>query len=443
MNTPKTMNTLKIKKWEGVSSVVWALLGCELFRYWVGHYGLLMVLCGLFAAVSPAFSQTWTQTSAPNNYWNSIASSADGTKLVAAVYGGGIYTSTNSGATWTLTSAPHSGFGAAWESVASSADGCKLVAAGCYNNPIYISTNSGMNWSSSGQSENWQSVACSADGSKLVAAASINGPIFTSTNFGTTWEKAGALSNWWQSVASSADGNKLVAAVGGSGPAVPIYVSTNAGTTWVETAAPQKVWVSVASSADGTKLVAVPGGLSTPQYPSTIIFTSTNSGATWVPRSVPSEYWWSVASSADGAKLIAVSYLNSFSSVSGSSITGGIFTSTNSGATWTQIVGPSNYWWSVASSADGNSLVGAVSGGGIYSSKTTPTPQLNLKSSTNGFYLSWLVPSTNFVLQQNLDLTTANWVTLTNTPTLNLTNLQDVVALLPTNSIGFYRLATP
>ena len=47
MNTPKTMNTLKIKKWEGVSSVVWALLGFELFRYWVVHYG--------FHSLIPAF----------------------------------------------------------------------------------------------------------------------------------------------------------------------------------------------------------------------------------------------------------------------------------------------------------------------------------------------------------------------------------------------------
>jgi hypothetical protein len=39
MNTPKTMNTLIIRKWEGVSSVVWALLGFGPFQYWVGHHG--------------------------------------------------------------------------------------------------------------------------------------------------------------------------------------------------------------------------------------------------------------------------------------------------------------------------------------------------------------------------------------------------------------------
>jgi hypothetical protein len=43
-------------------------------------------------------------------------------------------------------------------------------------------------------------------------------------------------------------------------------------------------------------------------------------------------------------------------------------------------------------------------------------------------------------LQQNLDLTTTNWVTLINTPALNLTNLHDEVTLSPTNRSGFYRL---
>ena len=48
----------------------------------------------------------WTpQTNGiPNNgnqAWRSVASSADGTKLVAAVYNGQIYTSTDSGMNWT------------------------------------------------------------------------------------------------------------------------------------------------------------------------------------------------------------------------------------------------------------------------------------------------------------------------------------------------------
>src|SRR5476651_674465 len=104
---------------------------------------ILMLIAAVWSGLNFACAQTWTQTSAPSNYWASVASSADGSKLVAAVIsgsGGSIYISTNSGTDWTLTTAPSVG----WYSVTSSADGTKLVAAG--NGLIYASTNSGSDW---------------------------------------------------------------------------------------------------------------------------------------------------------------------------------------------------------------------------------------------------------------------------------------------------------
>lgn len=56
--------------------------------------------------------------------WNKIASSADGTKLAATVYGGQIYLSTDSGESWTASESVRN-----WGSVTSSADGMKLMAA--------------------------------------------------------------------------------------------------------------------------------------------------------------------------------------------------------------------------------------------------------------------------------------------------------------------------
>src|SRR2546422_1485247 len=71
-------------------------------------YPVLLVagLGGLFTVVNLASGQVWTATSAPLQDWEAVASSADGTKLVAA--GGSdcayscspplpIYTSTDSG----------------------------------------------------------------------------------------------------------------------------------------------------------------------------------------------------------------------------------------------------------------------------------------------------------------------------------------------------------
>ena len=45
-----------------------------------------------FIYTSTDSGATWTPTSAPTNTWDCIASSADGTKLAAGIYGGGIYT---------------------------------------------------------------------------------------------------------------------------------------------------------------------------------------------------------------------------------------------------------------------------------------------------------------------------------------------------------------
>src|SRR5882757_7926745 len=78
----------------------------------------------LFCVLAQSASgQVWQQTSAPIQDWTGVAASADATKLVAVAYSGSIYTSTDSGATWTQRA-----FTQNWQAVASSADGVKLVA---------------------------------------------------------------------------------------------------------------------------------------------------------------------------------------------------------------------------------------------------------------------------------------------------------------------------
>ena len=86
---------------------------------------------------------------------------------------GNIYTSTDSGITWTSREEERE-----WSSVASSADGTKLVAT-VYHGHIYTSIDSGVTWSQQpGEERNWSSVASSADGTKLVAVV-YNGDIYT------------------------------------------------------------------------------------------------------------------------------------------------------------------------------------------------------------------------------------------------------------------------
>src|ERR1017187_6167839 len=118
-------------------------------------FRILLLASTALLTANFAFAQTWTQTSAPETNWTAVASSADGTKLVATAGNSGIWVSTNSGATWTQTSAPQSG----WFRVASSADGARLAAVGkplpivgppplSYTGSFFASTNSGAAWMS-------------------------------------------------------------------------------------------------------------------------------------------------------------------------------------------------------------------------------------------------------------------------------------------------------
>lgn len=103
--------------------------------------------------------------------WSAVASSADGTRLFAAVNGGSIYISTNSGVIWSAASAPATN----WLALASSADGATLVAL-ANNGSIYTSLDSGATWKGTNLTEASTSlyangaVASSTDGSELLAA---------------------------------------------------------------------------------------------------------------------------------------------------------------------------------------------------------------------------------------------------------------------------------
>ncbi len=392
-------------------------------------FRILLVASTALLTANFALAQTWMQTSAPNNLWISVASSADGIKLAAVAGGkspGPIYTSKDSGVSWATNYAPSQ----VWAAIASSADGNILmasVASYFATNLIYVSTNAGAAWTLNTNVPSFGHLACSADGKKWIASAGRNG-IFTSSNSGATWTSNNVPSGYWGAVVSSADGTKLAALVitNLASYIYQIYVSRDSGTTWILTSAPGLTWDSIASSADGTKFVAT---ATVTAYTSNAIYTSADSGTNWTLMSAPSYSWSSVGSSADGNNLTAAAHLVP------------LCRSTNGGNTWVSTVSPGKTWQGVASSADGNKLVAIDESGGIWTLQTTPTPQLSLTPSGSNLTASWVVPSTNFVLQQCADLT--SWTDMTNTPALNLTNLQDEVILSPTNSIGFYRLKTP
>jgi hypothetical protein len=114
-----------------------------------------------------------------------------------------IYTSTNSGTTWNARTAPTN----QWAGVASSADGTKLVAvdSGYGDGLIYVSTDAGATWAAVGPVEYWTAIASSADGSILTATANPGG-IYTwqASPMLSITPSSGNVIISWQSLSSAA-----------------------------------------------------------------------------------------------------------------------------------------------------------------------------------------------------------------------------------------------
>jgi photosystem II stability/assembly factor-like uncharacterized protein len=374
--------------------------------------------------------QTWQPTSAPTNgLWLSAAASSNATKLVASYVDhfngvGAIYSSTDSGATWTRVLSSTN----VYNSVACSQDGVKVVVSWSWGDSggVYTSTNLGATWARATGLPNipFGPVSSSADGTKLVVGGD---GIYVSTNSGASWSLTSALTNGWLSIAGSAD-ERTLAAIPSDRSA--IYVSLDSGASWcLDTWNASGRWQAVASSADGKKMVAVtlwPYGIWTWDY------TSFN----WQQTSAPLFHSWeSVACSADGVGLVAVSGLGD----------GMICISTDSGGTWNcdipffDIVAQ---WLCVASSATGNRL---LAGGMITPNQgslyiySTPAPLLSISHSGRGALLSWSAYPGGFFPEQTLDLNTDIWAPVTSHPFV-VSNQNGILISSPVGR-AFYRLS--
>ena len=285
--------------------------------------------------------------------WTSITSSSDGTKLAAVVNNGYIYTSTDSGVTWTARTGPSS---RGWTSITSSSDGTKLAAVATN---IYTSTDSGVTWiarsgnpPAGGGTRGFTSITFSSDGTTLAAASP--SAMLLSIDSGNTWTTKGTAnglpSNSMKFITSSSNGTKLAAT-----STVGIGLSVNSGATWTykttTAGLPSNSMNSITSSSDGTMLAAAATSSSN-------IYTSTDSGLSWTQQA--SSYnlvYKSITSSSDGTKLAAV-------------VNGGyIYTNTDSGGTWTARTGAGSLAWSsITSSSDGTKLAAVVNNGYVYTS---------------------------------------------------------------------------
>ncbi len=291
----------------------------------------------------------WFVSSVGGGQWYSLASSADGTRMYAA--GSlGVEASTDAGHNWGGAIPALAG---SWNSVATSADGLTVLAA-VPSKAVQISFDAGTTWGQIGSvlASNAVAVACSSDANKAIV--SNNGITVYTNNPSSVWSSIGAGAGTWNVVAYAGSGNNYAA--GSTAGKIVTLIGGAVSPT-------NKACTGIVISADGTKLAACfnPGG----------IYTSTNGGASWTNSAAPWTTWNCLAASANCNQLFAG--INN----------GVIYASGNFGANWTSISGVSNSVWSaLAVSADASKLAAGASGSGtglFYSSASTQST-----TSTNG-----------------------------------------------------------
>ena len=285
----------------------------------------------------------WQAVPASSLQWRAAAASGDGSKLVAVVNPGLIYTSVNYGATWGNTSPSLS-----WTAAAASGNGNVLAAVATGGN-IYTSINGGA-WTARDSARNWSSIAVSTDGVRQIAGVN-SGFLYLSSNSGASWGPVLTdASRSWSGVAVSGDGVNLAAcAIGGN-----IWVSTNSGSSWTARDT-IRTWSCIAAAADGGTLVAGHNG--------GLLYVSYDSGLSWIPTAT-SQPWNSVSCSADGSRMIAT--------YGGASV--GVYMSQDAGATW-QLRGnlTSANFQGAAVSGDGSTAIAVGTATPIYVSSQTST----------------------------------------------------------------------
>ena len=328
------------------------------------------VLVSGFLPAAQAAQHTWTNpTQTPNGTWHALAMSSDGTKLVGGVYGGGIWTSSDSGATWLNRSAAGN---RNWTAVAVSQTS-DLIYGVDSGGGIYRSPDFGVTWSkTSAPNCNYVGIATSGATNVSAACGGSSGKIYVNTNAGigdaSTWTVSGGTSNLnFTELKSSSDGTKLIASVWPGG----VYMATDGVFSYVnKMSSPLTtyLWSAVGINSDGTKLIATTRGASGFGSGGNV-YTSIDAGATWVASSginganqgQANGDWMNAAISADGSTLVAVAF-------GGPS---GISVSRDGGATWAlQQNQSANFIEAVVCGSGGRMAVNAY-GGKIYQAEAS------------------------------------------------------------------------
>jgi len=240
--------------------------------------------------------------------WKGVSMSANGSVVLAAVVGGRIYLSTDSGANFTELSSPAGGTNRNWIWTAVSGDGAVQLAGGA--GFLYVSTDSGVNWALNNPSgvRDYQGGVVSKDGSwALVGSNTGTGNRVwryeVAEDDWTTYIPV-AAGDWRNCLGISDDGSVMVA---GNYPG-RLYLSTDNGANWSEIQPlgnNDSYWNGAAVASDNQTIIVG-------QDDTSHLYKSINQGSTWSDIFTdPDSYLNMVKMSSDGTQMMALSIAGS------------------------------------------------------------------------------------------------------------------------------------
>ena len=211
-------------------------------------------------------SGMWTPTANAYGNWSSVGCSSNGSIVLATqtantmggnITYGNLFVSMDEGEIWRIPDRIKVGV---WTDSAVSLDGTVMIASQeCdetgYAGQLWTSTDSGTTWSSNGPHMKWSSVAMNSNGTIMMAAASTpSALVYASSDFGLSWT---ATSQYGNQVGVSPDGTTIVAGETDG----DLFVSFDGGSNWVQQIdSPKAPWSSLALSSNGMRIVGCVSG---------------------------------------------------------------------------------------------------------------------------------------------------------------------------------------
>jgi len=226
-------------------------------------YYLLFKLSVIFMTFAMAASAQWVQTKGPYG-GNVTAMTVSGTNLFAGTNGGGIFRSSDNGATWAAANN-----GLTSTTILALTANSKYIFAGTDAGGVFQSTDEGNSWTQTSSSLAYSDIPTLAIiGTNVLAGPNAAG-VYRSTDYGKSWNLLISINTHLSVHSFAVIGSSLFASTSGG-----VYQSTDSGATW-------KLANGVLLSAS-----AIYAGSSTNLFAIYLdsVYQSTNGGTSWTAR---------------------------------------------------------------------------------------------------------------------------------------------------------------